>query len=554
MSARLLRTISVHAVHSEAPNAPNAPMPPQKRARVEEELAHPDTSDDSDPEGTIGKDRVPERPRRSCSVNVPSTGRVPAGEDLPNWTVERADALDGRSFLLYRNPKGQAVGSRKAALTCSGQLELPESAYVEMGEVLRENRRHQQRLRKRFALSSALAKYRQPPNRPRIDYDQLVRSRLAPPSKSAANDVVLVDLYCGLGGLSLGLKAAGFSHIGGVDKCPTAVGIFNENACGSWGLCRRIRPTERQQWLAAFKDAGLVSAVPCILVGGPPCQPYSQSGMRMGGGDERDGIARMIDLAIDVRPLAVLVENVPTLLDTRFAKHVQTQFERLRLHGYTLAARIHGGWEHSVPQLRRRLVVIALRDDAWQTPPPIDLFLQDAESNRPIILPWDALANAEEGEHLWKGACPADLKIDGISLRSRERIATPTQTAGLIVAGRPCPTVLTTCLSGNSWQRLVLVPTDCSDKPNTETYGNLRMLNANHVKRLQSFPSDFKLYGHPRMQGLLLGNAVPPLMANDIGRQLARAISMRRPDGSNAHLAKQAALRLKAAVETHIAS
>lgn len=505
-----------------------------------------DDSDASDPEGNVGDERVPERPRRSCAVNVPSTGRVAAGDDLPNWTVERADALDGSSFLLYRNPRGEAIGSRKSALTYTGQLELPASAYEAMGEVMREHRRHCQRLSKYMTLSATLTKHRLPPKRMRIDYPQLVRSRLTPPTESPGQSTVVVDLYCGLGGLSLGLRTCGFSHIGGVDKCATAVGIFNENRCGTWGLCRRIRPLDIPRWKEAFVAAGLCKSehtthpIPLIIVGGPPCQPYSQRGMRMGSGDERDGLTLMVDITIDARPLAMIIENVPTLLDERFSVPTQAQFSRLAKAGYSLSARVHGSWEHRVPQLRRRLVIVALRRDAWAHEPPDITNIHAMSDTEPIPLPWDALMDSQEGDALWKGPCPPHLRIDPISLRSRERIATATQTAGLVVAGRPCPTVLTTCLSGNSWQRLVVVPTQFSGEPSKEKYGHLRMLTAEHVKRLQSFPSDFKLYGHARMQGLLLGNAVPPLMANDIGRTLCDAIASRIEDGSTLEKASRA--------------
>ena len=98
------------------------------------------------------------------------------------------------------------------------------------------------------------------------------------------------------------------------------------------------------------------------------------------------------------------------------------------------------------------------------------------------------------------------------------RLRRECEVTGLVSPFEPAPTVLTTSLVDHTYFRLLAIPIDI---PRDDlTYGHLRALRKEHVLSLQTFPSDFKLFGHMRFQSTCLGNAVPPLFAYDVGKGL----------------------------------
>jgi len=480
--------------------------------------------------------------RRSCDVRVPAIGRVPAGADLPNFTVERAQSLDGTVFLLYRDAYGQAVGSRMTALAQSGQLELPRLEYERMSAALAEREEHETALQSTFVLGAQLAECRCASRRPKT-YPSLLRSALSirdPEDNFAVllNDpigvgrrVLVLDLYCGIGGLSLGLRASGFRHCAGVDCWKTAVGSYIHNECGSWGLLRKLRADNVQDWIDAIRLAfgDGTSYLPLVLVGGPPCQPFSKRGIRMGCADEREGLSNFLSIVQAVRPVAFMVENVPEMVENgMFATWLDETVSPVR-DAYEVRVALHRCEEHRVPQQRKRVSIVGYYRDAWDEVP--SYAVQTHAQNK--YVPWDAWC--EEAASFWYGPVPDSLQMEPISLRSRQRILTRTQTSGLVVADRVANTVVTTCTSGNSWHRMALVP--CSEaaldefddlESNCVSYGALRALQPRHLQLLQSFPPEFVLYGSYRAQGQMLGNAVPPMLAYDLGCSLLQSLQTAR--------------------------
>lgn len=480
--------------------------------------------------------------RRSCDVRVPAVGRVPAGPDLPNYTVERAQALDGSTFLLYRDPDGEAVGSRMTALARSGQLELPRTEYERMSAALFEREEHETGLDTTFVIGAHLAAHRWASRRPK-QYPALLRRVLCikePEDNFSVmlNDplgvgkrLLVLDLYCGIGGLSLGLQAGGFRHCAGVDCWKTAVGSYIHNRCGAWGLLRKLRVESLNDWIAAIQSAFAPfapsgSCLPLVLVGGPPCQPFSKRGIRMGCADEREGLTNFLYLVVNVKPIAFLVENVPEMVENDlFRQWLDEKLTTVR-DEYEVRIALHQCEDHRVPQQRKRVSITGYFRAAWPGGVPDEAHPTHAHDR---YTPWDAWC--EEPESFWNGPTPNALRLEPISLRSRQRIATRTQTSGLVVANRTAGTVVTTCTSGNSWHRMALVP--CSEAPLDEfddmerdhvTYGGLRALQPRHIQLLQGFPSEFVLYGSYRAQGHMLGNAVPPMLAYDLACSLLHVL------------------------------
>ena len=168
-----------------------------------------------------------------------------------------------------------------------------------------------------------------------------------------------VDLFCGAGGLSLGLEEAGFE---------TAMALDNdEDACATYraafvGKCVDLRETNAVGFnFTPWRGVDLVA-------GGPPCQPFSTGGLRQGKNDERDLLPVFVRAVLEIEPRAFLLENVPGLMSPTHLDYLRETlaplFERYTAFGPVVLNAAHFG----VPQNRRRMVVIGMRGVAVAVP------------------------------------------------------------------------------------------------------------------------------------------------------------------------------------------
>jgi DNA (cytosine-5)-methyltransferase 1 len=164
-----------------------------------------------------------------------------------------------------------------------------------------------------------------------------------------------VDLFAGAGGLSMGLSQAGFSVDLAVEADEAATKVYT----------RLHRSAEIwQEPVDPVKLRGLRGSVD-LLAAGPPCQPFSSAGKRLGYRDPRDGFPSLFG-AIDVmRPSSVLIENVVGLTQgERRPYFLRIQVE-MKARGYCVASRVLDAADFGVRQHRRRVFVVATRDRAF---------------------------------------------------------------------------------------------------------------------------------------------------------------------------------------------
>jgi DNA (cytosine-5)-methyltransferase 1 len=173
-----------------------------------------------------------------------------------------------------------------------------------------------------------------------------------------------VELCGGAGGQALGLETAGFACREICEIDPDACATLRANRPW-WKVTEGdIRNLAGTQWRHA-----------ALLGGGVPCPPFTVAGQQLGADDERDLWPAALDLISDARPAAVMLENVKGMGQRRFAAY-RTQI-RARLHhlGYSVWWRLLNCSDHDVPQLRPRLVLVALRQPyaarfTWPRPSP----------------------------------------------------------------------------------------------------------------------------------------------------------------------------------------
>jgi len=168
-----------------------------------------------------------------------------------------------------------------------------------------------------------------------------------------------IDLFCGCGGLTLGLKQAGFNVIGAIDIDKLSIETYkaNHQEVHLWENDIRDLTSEEIKKTLNLKKGDLD-----LLAGCPPCQGFSKMRTLNGKRKIKDSQNRLIDeflrIAIELLPKAIMMENVPRL---KHYYRFQNFCRQLKKFGYTLKYDVLNAADYGVPQRRRRLILIASR-------------------------------------------------------------------------------------------------------------------------------------------------------------------------------------------------
>jgi DNA (cytosine-5)-methyltransferase 1 len=338
-----------------------------------------------------------------------------------------------------------------------------------------------------------------------------------------------VDIFCGAGGLSLGLKNAGWTPVLGLDHWQDAVATYSQNFDDHPVLNRDITTVSEREL------GKLVSRCDWV-VGGPPCQGFSTVGRRRRE-DPRNRLvfefARIVDI---LQPTNFLIENVVGLRDMRFVEEVVSFFEG---RGYRVSTMVLRSADYGVPQLRHRIFFVGSRlgvQVAAPMPthaPEAYVTVADAISDLPILSP-GAAAGDYSGPA--RTAYQRRLRKGSAGLQGHEASKHPphlVQAISYIPDGgnrRDIPPDLQP-RSGfhNSYSRLhsgspAVAVTQNMGKPSgtrcIHPFQN-RGLTAREGARLQGFPDRFHFTAGSTSQRLQIANAVSPILAEAMGRHLA---------------------------------
>ena len=161
-----------------------------------------------------------------------------------------------------------------------------------------------------------------------------------------------VEICAGAGGQALGLAMAGFVHVALVEYEPEYCDVLKMN---------------RPEWNVLCSDVHDFDGKPYrgvdLLAGGVPCPPFSIAGKQLGKDDERDLFPEAIRLIEEIRPRAVMLENVRGFLDADFDEYRNHIFTSIQNLGYATHIKLLNASDYGVSQLRPRVVIIGIRKD-----------------------------------------------------------------------------------------------------------------------------------------------------------------------------------------------
>ena len=326
-----------------------------------------------------------------------------------------------------------------------------------------------------------------------------------------------IDVFAGAGGLSLGLKSAGWDVKAAVEYDVSAIETHRQNFPGVEHLSCDVRSV----------DFGRFSGID-LVAGGPPCQPFSVSGKRLGSVDVRDMVPEFVRAVRQANPRAFIMENVAGLAGSKFQEYLLEQITALHGLGYTVFSRVLSAADYGVAQNRRRLFLVGIRADQRGE----GFAFPEASHGvglKPHFTVREALRNA-----------PADIPNKAKIVFCKNPVLRRSPFAGMMFNGKGRPLndqglghTVPASAGGN---RTHIVDSDglireyhahlmAGKSPRTGELQGVRRLTVRESARLQSFPDDFAFSGRQSSRYSQVGNAVPPMLAECVSRQVG--ISLR---------------------------
>lgn len=382
-----------------------------------------------------------------------------------------------------------------------------------------------------------------------------------------------IDLFAGAGGLSCGLKFAGFNPILANELIPQYAETYrtnHQNTAMIVGDVRNLCEFNLKQFL------GVSEGEIDLVAGGPPCQGFSINAPIRSLDDARNHLFKdFLRVVSAIKPKAVLIENVTGIVSLGKGTVVEQIYKELDSMGYAVSHKILFAGHYGVPQMRFRTVFIGIRNYnraiSFPTPeynakatanftgakelciPILPLFSQEL---KPQITVWDAMSdlpviengqsksptsypssplntyqeflrsdchelsahycarlsqiNLERMKHIPQGGSWRDIPFDLLPTGlKRARRSDHTKRYGRLHPEALCSTVLTKC--DPHWGSFFHPTQD-------------RIISVREAARIQSFPDWYQFTGSITQQYEQIGNAVPPLLGRAIGFQIAKMI------------------------------
>lgn len=371
-------------------------------------------------------------------------------------------------------------------------------------------------------------------------------------------DTRSISLFSGAMGLDIGLMQAGIDIRIGQDVDASCIQTMQAN--GHRGIAGDIRQITSEEIL---QKADMKAGEPFLICGGPPCQPFSTAGKRLGINDPRGSLfkefVRMID---EIRPRFFVMENVKGIMSSILKdengentdkKVLDVVLEEFRRLNYKTVYGLVDAVNYGVPQFRERFVLIGSRDDEdIFLPAPTHFRVHQNPAYRWVTL-GDTIKTLEDVEGECASFSDGRLRFlrmvpEGGNWKDLPSDVLQEAMGGAYTSGggkvgfyrrlsyaQPSPTVVTSPV-----QKATMMCHPTKDRP----------LSVAEYARIQQFPDDWIFMGTTVDKYRQIGNAVPIGLARAIGQMLVAVankdaeIVVKRTRGTSVHDKIQNAIRI----------
>lgn len=307
-----------------------------------------------------------------------------------------------------------------------------------------------------------------------------------------------IEFCAGAGGQALGLEQAGFRHSALVEIERDFAETLHINRPG-WNVFAQDMKTFDGR---PYRGVDLMAA-------GLPCPPFSVAGKQLGDKDERNLFPAALRLIDEMQPKAVMIENVRGFLSAVFEDYRTYLKSQLHKLGYEVDWRLLNASDFGVPQLRPRVVIVAVRKDIsdvfdWPTvrphnPPTVGETLRDLMAS-----------NGWLGADMWA---------------ERANEIAPTIVGGSKKHGGPD---LGPTRARRAWASLGVEGRSLAESAPERDFVGVPRLTVRMVARLQGFPDTWQFFGRKTTAYRQVGNAFPPPVAKAVADNIRIALSVRK--------------------------
>jgi len=322
------------------------------------------------------------------------------------------------------------------------------------------------------------------------------------PQKATLTPLV-VDLCCGMGGLSLAAKQMGMKVVAGVDKDAAATRTYGQNFPEAKVITGSVRSSSVVRQSIECINEIRRGHQPVIIVSGPPCQGFSIAGTR----DPKDprnqillGVARFV---VAVKPRCALIENVARILDPNHSDRLKKLSRVLTDGGYHLNEIVLNAEDFGVPQRRKRAFFLITR--RFLDPKSLEKRFKERKCEKVRVIDvLEDLPKPRVRPDRYTDDCEEGLITNHFAMQHsesvKEKIAAIPQGGGPMSYRKLDPLgISNTLISGN--------------RAPPAHYEQSRSITVREALRLQGFPDDFRVYGPFSRQMGQVTNAVPPPLA-----------------------------------------
>jgi DNA (cytosine-5)-methyltransferase 1 len=323
------------------------------------------------------------------------------------------------------------------------------------------------------------------------------------------------SLFSGGGGFHIGLKKAGFKVLVANDIEPAAEETHKENWPKTPFLLKDIRLVSGSELL---KLAGGIK--PDLIFGGPPCQGFSTLGAKFSADPRNNLFDHFVRVVEELNPKCFLFENVKSLTTMYHGQYKDYIIKKFQDIGYTVSWKVLNAADYGVPQNRHRVFFFGTKlKNHFEFPLP--LFGNKSKDHKPYKTVGEAimdLATKTEKD------IPNHIALEHSDIViGRYKLI---KEGGKLPPKEELPEHLRRSNFGNSYKRLHRNEPSLTMVPGNNAFSIHptlhRSLTPREAARIQTFPDKHIFKGDRRKQCILVGNAVPPLLAEVIGKEIIK--------------------------------